>query len=166
VKAVNDHPYTPEIVTAILESWPQIESGSKSGVLTIRITPEMKVTTEGKIATEYLMAMVPVASRRTNTTYQIDNVATMVADIDTAIRNTLTHEQFFNLRWHYFWGYTLEEIALRRGVSRAAISQQMKRSIARMAEYLEEPKAPKIEPKLPPRNTIHTRKYDSTYLPI
>lgn len=158
--SVTNEPYTPEIVRNIFKVLPQLLAARDSGTLNIDTAPAEKASIEDKLAIEVCNNLMPRASRRCNTVYQIDNVAAVLADISRAIKACLDRQQNIRITRHYYLQWTLEEIADAEGVSAMAISKSIDRSITRMAKFLELPA--EIKPRTyfgDAANDTHHEKY-------
>jgi predicted DNA-binding protein (UPF0251 family) len=146
-------------------AWEQIFTTHGTGMLSIKIIPEMRLSSVAhSLAADQLSTMAPSASRATNTTYSIDNVAALVCDIDQAMKATLTYEQFSMLRKHHLYGYTKAEVAEMMGVTPQAIGQMFARCYKRVAAWLEKPK-PAISEPMYPRPSYETQKRKYASLP-
>lgn len=168
MRATNDHPYTPEIIEAVFQAWPEINAARESGTMSLRLAPAERPTIEDKLTLDNIGTMMPRASRATNTTYSIDNVAAVVCDIDSAIAaGAISKMQWRRMIAHYFFGFTQEEIAEAEGVSSQAISYGLSRSCAKIAEWLEMPKERIQFPVYKgDSNPTNRRKYQSVPRPM
>ena len=102
--------------------------------------------------------MIPRASRKTNTAYKIDDLASIVCDVLTALEHQTQLSISRLMRYHYE-GYTLEEIAKQDGCTEGAIRFSLRSSYGRIADWLESPKAPKPEPHYEFQMQTHTRSF-------
>jgi hypothetical protein len=153
-----DQPYSAEIVEAVFEHWPAIESCRASGTMSINVTNKTRLNFD-KIQTRYnLSNMLPRATRRTNTAYQIDDLSSIVCDILKAMEQ-LTQLSISRLMRYHNEGYTLEEIGKQDGCTKQAILFSLKASYNKMADWLESPKTPVPEPAYEYETYTHTRKF-------
>jgi hypothetical protein len=161
-----DQPYTPELIEIIMDNWPQIESCRASGTMSILASQKPRGSFDKVQARYNLGNMIPRATRRTNTAYQIDDLSAIVCDILKAMEQ-LTPLSLSRLMRYHNEGYTLEEIGQKDGCTKQAILYSLKASYQRMADWLESPKAPVEEPAYEYEIRTHTRSFSAPefYIP-
>ena len=161
IKALSDYPYTPDVVELICRHWPEITSARESGTMSIEISTLQSVNFNSRVAGEELRAMTPRANRRSNTTYSIDNLASIACDVEGAMLKALDEKARHRLSMIMLEGYTQDEVAEMEGVGKAAISRHLDRAFEKMSEYLESPKEPKVEVPYTYETPTHHRKYQN-----
>lgn len=157
-----DDTYTEARVRAILNCWPQIESAVEKGTILINPGAYRMSDIEDRLAAEEVAGMCPAPSVRRNKPYRIDDAGCLYLDVKEALDKAITPKNKARILAHYYYGYEYSEIALMEGdTTEGAIKVAVKRSIEKMAEWLESPKPPKSEPQMQPRDESYKRKYTS-----
>jgi len=165
MKSTFDEPYTPELVAAVFLLWPHFMSGREQGLMTIKQASTAQ-SFETKLSLDSLCSMAPKSLRVSNTFYSIDNSDVIILDIEQAMKLVCSKYQISRLTRYHLEQQTLEQIAARDGISFQAVSDCLKRSYERIAEYLETPKIPKKEMEYEYSYVTHTRTYwAGTHLP-
>lgn len=158
---MNDYPYSPETVRAILNCLSNIEAAAERGTILVNPSSYRMTDLEDKLAASELQAMSPAPSGRRNAPYRIDSAGAIWLDIKNALKALPLHQRR-RILLHYYYGYEHSEIAEMEGCSEGSIKVAVKRSIEKMAEWLESEKKP-VDVNFPgPREgDTHTRKYTS-----
>lgn len=157
---MQDKPYDSNMIRALLGCLPQIQAAAERG--TILISPSYRhANIEDKLASQELESSAPAPSRRRNAPYRIENAGCLWLDLISSLKALPLHQRR-RILLHYYYGYEHSEIAEMEGCSEGSIKVAVKRSIEKMAEWLESEKKP-VDVNFPgPREgDTHTRKYTS-----
>ncbi|HEV7237232.1 MAG TPA: hypothetical protein VGN15_13675 [Ktedonobacteraceae bacterium] len=158
----NDFPYTPELVREILRCLPQIDGVKAKGTLVLTPTKYHNDSIESKMARERIsQQMWPTPKRSSNRIYTIDDVASVIIDIELSLKHAVSPKVRKRLLLHYLYGYEYNEIAAQEDVTEYAIKNSCVRGIQDMAEWLETPKPIAKQTNLPERDETYKRKYAS-----
>lgn len=156
-----DQPYTPEIVRKILEVLPDLMSCRNSGMMQLNFRHSTKRTLEDKLAIETAQGLAPRPSRRSNTVYQIDNVAAIVIDLERALKFALSDFQRELLLCRFARGFSKREIAQALNITVGTVKYHTKVAVEAISQYLERHKKPTSFKRYVGESYSHTRTYAS-----
>lgn len=157
----NDQPYTPGIVRKLLEVLPELDACARGGMLQLNLRPTRRKTLEEKLDAEATQSLAPRPSRRSNTVYQIDNVAALLIDLERAITNSLNDYQKRLLGRRFMQGFSKLEVARMDNVSVGTVKYNTRVAIQQIVDYLETPKQPTSFKRYMGATYSHTRTYAS-----
>ncbi len=164
VGPMEDFPYTPTFVRDMLEIWHLIEALKERGCYII--DPVLAATNPSETKDwekEQSIRSWSVPRSKANSFYHVDEVGSIVCDIEQALDKAISAKQKKRLMLHYLYGYEYGEIAKMEGEesNEEIIKVACWRSINKMAEFLESPAAAKDEPTYPLQDDTYKRKYTS-----